>query len=143
VNFHLVSTGAFQGSRRGKYASCRKGLSNIVIAALLMVCAWGSCASGLAKEKPPTTKTVSGVVLDEAENGIEGATIELTDLQTGKLMAIYSQEKGQYSLSGLLPSHDYKIKASFKGSSSEVRHISSFDTRMRIVINLTLPGPKS
>jgi hypothetical protein len=101
------------------------------------------CAPGLAREKKPVTKTVSGVVLDEAENGIEGATIELTDLQTGKLVAIYSQEKGQYSLSGLLPSHDYKIEASFKGSSSEVRQISSFDTRMRLVINLTIPRPKS
>lgn len=88
------------------------------------------------------TRTVSGVVLDEAENGIEGATIELTDLQTEKLVAIYSQEGGQYHFSDLLPSHDYKIKATFKGSSSEVRQISSIDTRLRVVINLTIPGPK-
>jgi hypothetical protein len=115
----------------------------VVVAAFLLVCAPGLCPSGLAREKPPTTKTVSGVVLDEAQNGIEGATIELTDLQTGKLLAIYSQEKGQYSFSGLLPSHDYKIRATWKGASSEVRQVSSLDARMRVVMNLTIPGPKS
>jgi hypothetical protein len=113
----------------------------VVIPAILLVWAWGLCASGLAKEKQPVTRTVSGVVLDEAENGIEGATIELTDLQTGKVVAIYSQKGGQYLFSNLLPSHDYKIKATFKGSSSEVRQISSIDTRSRVVLNLTIPGP--
>ena len=34
------------------------------------------------------------------------------------------------------------IKATFKGSSSEVRQASSFDPRTRLVINLTIPGAK-
>jgi fructose 1,6-bisphosphatase len=99
-------------------------------------------ATGLAKEKKSTSRTVSGLVLDETENGIEGATIELTDVQTGKVVAIYSQEGGQYHLSDLLPSHDYKIKATFKGASSEIRQVSSMDTRPHPVINLTLSGLK-
>jgi hypothetical protein len=114
----------------------------VAITAILLVWALGLCASGLAKEKKPVTRTVSGVVLDEAENGIEGATVELTDVQTGKLIAVYSQEGGQYRFYGLLPSHDYKIKATFKGSSSDVRQVSSVDTRMRVVLNLTIPGLK-
>lgn len=142
MNSHLSSTGVFLGSEHGKHVSCGKVPRMVAITALLLVWAWGLCASGLAKERKPVTRTVSGVVLDEAENGIEGATIELTDLQTEKLVAIYSQEGGQYHFSDLLPSHDYKIKATFKGSSSEVRQISSIDTRLRVVINLTIPGPK-
>jgi hypothetical protein len=121
--------------------SCGKGLSRVLIAALLLVGAGGWGASGLAREKKAVTKTVSGVVLDRAENGIAGATIELTDLQTGKAVAIYSQEGGQYYFTDLQPSHDYKIQASLKGSSSEARQISSLDTRMRVVINFTIPGP--
>ena len=66
----------------------------------------------------------------------------MTDVQTGKLVAIYSQEGGQYHLSDLLPSHDYKIKAAFKGVSSETRQVSSMDTRPRPVINLTISGLK-
>lgn len=143
MNSHLSSTGVFLGSEHGKHASCGKGPRIVAITVLLLVCAFAVGASaGLAKEKKPVTRTVSGVVLDEAENEIEGATIELTDLQTGKLVAIYSQEGGQYHFSDLLPSHDYKVKAMFKGSSSEVRQISSIDTRLRVVINLTIPGPK-
>jgi hypothetical protein len=142
VNSHLSSTGVFLGSEHGRHASCGKGPRRVAITAILLVWAWGLCASGLAKEKKPVTRTVSGVVLDEAENGIEGATVELADVQTGKLVAVYSQEGGQYHFSDLLPSHDYKIKATFKGSSSEGRQISSIDTRMRVVINLTIPGPK-
>jgi hypothetical protein len=142
VNSHLSSTGVFLGSERGRHAPRGKGPRMVAITAILLVWAWGLCASGLAKEKKPVTRTVSGVVLDEAENGIEGATIELIDLQTGKLVAVYSQEGGQYHFFGLFPSHDYKIKATFKGSSSEGRQISSIDTRLRVVINLTIPGPK-
>ena len=38
--------------------------------------------------------------MDEAENTIQGATIELTDLQTEKVLDIYSQEAGQYQFIG-------------------------------------------
>jgi hypothetical protein len=96
----------------------------------------------LAKEKKVISRTVSGAVLDEADNGIAGATVQLTDLQTGKKVAIYSQEEGQYHFSDLQPRHDYEVQASFHGSSSAVRKVSSADIRNRIVINLTIPGTK-
>lgn len=95
--------------------------------------------SGLAKDKTPTTRIVSGVVLDDAENTIKGATVELTDTQTGKVLDMYSQEGGQYQYTGLRFDHDYTIKATFKNSSSEVRRISMFETRWHLVLNLTIP----
>jgi len=96
---------------------------------------------GLAKEKKPQTRTVSGVVFDNAENPIEGAMVELKDLQTSKVLDIYSQEGGQYQFADLSFSHDYTIKATYKGSSSEVRQISSIESRARLVLNLTIPQP--
>ncbi len=98
-------------------------------------------SAGLAKDKVPTSRTVSGVVMDEAENFIQGAMIELTDLQTKKVLDIYSQEGGQYQFTDLRFDHDYTIKATYKGSSSELRQISSFDTRWHMVLNLTLLKP--
>ena len=71
--------------------------------------------TGLAKDKTPTTRTVSGVVMDEAENPIQGAMIELTDLQTKKVLDIYSQEGGQYQFTDLRFDHDYTVKATYKG----------------------------
>ena len=101
-------------------------------------------APGLAaKEKPPSTLKVSGVVTDKAENGISGAAVTLKDLQTGKTIAIYTGVNGQYQFSDLDPHHDYQIHASFNGVASETRQISSLDTRRKLVINLTIPPPGS
>jgi hypothetical protein len=111
----------------------------------VLAVAWLLHASGLAakKQKGPTTKTVSGMVMDKTENGIGGAEVTLKDLQTGKTIAIYAEANGQYQFSDLDPHHDYEIQASFKGVASETRQISTVDTRWKLVINLTIPPPSS
>jgi hypothetical protein len=98
--------------------------------------------TGLGKDKTPTSRIISGVVTDDADRTIKGATVELTDLQTGKVLDIYSQEGGQYQFSDLRFDHDYTVKAMYRGSSSEVRRISMFETRWTLVLNLTIPQPK-
>jgi len=114
------------------------------MAALVAVCSAAFAVPHLAaKEKKVVSRTVTGAVLDEADNGIVGATVQLTDIQTGKKYAAYSGQGGEYHFSDLKPTHDYEVQASFRGSSSEVRKVSSVDTRNRIVINLTVPSPKS
>ncbi|MGD0129148.1 MAG: carboxypeptidase-like regulatory domain-containing protein [Terriglobia bacterium] len=102
-------------------------------------------ASGLAakKNKAPTTKTVTGQVQDPAEKTIGGAEVTLKDLQTGKTLAIYADENGQYQFTDLDPHHDFEIQAKFKGVASETRQVTSFDTRWKVVINLTIPPPSS
>jgi hypothetical protein len=109
----------------------------LVVAGTLVL----SVPAGVAKEKKPATKTVSGVVFDDAQNSIAGATVELTDVQTSKVLEIYSQEDGHYQFTDLLFSHDYKIKAMYKGSSSEVRQVSSMDMRSRPILDLVIPKP--
>jgi hypothetical protein len=98
-------------------------------------------SAGLPKDKVPTSRTVSGVVIDTAENPIQGAIIELTDVQTKKVLDIYSQGGGQYQFTNLRFDHDYTVKATYKGSSSELRQVSSIDTRWNMVLNLTIPNP--
>jgi hypothetical protein len=110
----------------------------IVAAGMLLL----GAASARAKDKQPTTRTISGTVYDQAENIIPGATVELKDLQTGKVLDIYSQEDGQYLYTDLRFDHDYTVQAMFKGLASEVRHISILETRWTLVLNLTVPLPK-
>ena len=95
----------------------------------------------VAKEKK-ILRMVTGTVLDEADNGIVGASVVLTDLQTGKKNASYTQEGGQYKFSDLLSTHDYEVQAVFKGLSSEIRKVSIFDNRNTIVLNLRIPPPR-
>ncbi len=90
-----------------------------------------------AKEKK-ISRTVTGQVLDADENGIAGAKVELTDVQTGKKLAMFSEENGRYKFSDLESNHDYTIQATHQGLSSEVRKISSFDNRNNFVIYLKI-----
>lgn len=98
--------------------------------------------TGLAKEKTPQSRTVSGTVFDEAENPIKGATVELKDLQTEKVLDIYSQDDGSYKFTDLRFDHDYTVKAMYQNASSTVRQISSLDSRTRPVMNLTVTKTK-
>jgi hypothetical protein len=112
------------------------------LAALAVVCSVALSLPGLTAKEKHVTKTITGAVLDESDNGIAGAVVGLTDLQTGKKVAAYTGEGGHYRFSDLSPTHDYEVQATYKGSSSDVRKVSSVDTRMRIVINLTIPGAR-
>jgi len=119
----------------------RRFCRGVLCGALAVV--WLFHASGLAakKQKGPTTKTVTGKVQDQAENGIGGAEVTLKDLQTGKTIAIYAEADGQYQFSDLDPHDDYEIQANSKGLASDVRKVSTFDTRWKVVLNLTIPPP--
>ena len=80
-------------------------------------------------------------LLDEADNGISGAVVELTDLQTGKKVAIFTEEGGKYQFSDLERNHDYEVKASYKGVPSEVRKASSLGEQ-QLILNLRIPPPQ-
>jgi len=112
----------------------RRNLTALFLIALLM-----AALPVFGKDKKPQTRTVTGVVEDEADNPIPGAAVELADLQTQKVLDIYSQEDGQYTFTDLRFDHDYTVKATYKGVSSEVRQVSILESRAKLVLNLTIP----
>ncbi|MGH9469447.1 MAG: carboxypeptidase-like regulatory domain-containing protein [Terriglobia bacterium] len=125
------------GSSRGDaLRSCARRGAALCVCAILLGAAFLS-----AKQKPPLTKTVSGAVLKSSSQGVTGASVLLTDMQTHVTSATYSGANGLYSFPGLNPNHDYQIQAKYHGRSSDVREVSSFDTRVRAVINLVLNPP--
>jgi len=107
--------------------------------ACVALCLGMSCTVYVsAKQKKPPTKTVKGLVVDQAENPVSGAMVELNDISAGKKIAIYSQEGGRYQFADLEPSHDYEIQARYQSLSSEVRRVNSLDNRRTLVVNLTV-----
>lgn len=94
------------------------------------------------RRKPPTSKTVVGQVLDPSGNGIMGAAVEMTNLTTGKKTAIYAGAGGHFTFTDLKFTQDYQFRAHYKGQSSEIRKVSSWDTRTNLVLNLHIPPPK-
>ncbi|HUY13316.1 MAG TPA: carboxypeptidase-like regulatory domain-containing protein [Terriglobia bacterium] len=95
-----------------------------------------------AKKKPPVLRSISGEVMNAASNGVDGATVELTDLQTNKTLASYTLNGGHYSFDGLDPHHDYQVQAKFQNKISRVRTVSSVSPFNQVVINLTLAPAK-
>lgn len=96
-----------------------------------------------ASKKKPLTKTIQGEVLDRDNNPIIGASVELTDVTSGKTLGIYSESGGRYQFTDLKPSDDYQVRATYKGEQSDVRHDSALDDEGVKVLNLTIPPPSS
>ena len=115
-----------------------------VAAVVLVIAAWalGMSTPLLAAKDNKPTRLVTGIVSDEADNPIAGATVMLTDLQTGKKSASYTSDEGRYQFSGLEFTRDYEVQATHKGLSSKVRRVSTIDPRRSITFNLRVPPPK-
>ena len=94
------------------------------------------------RRTPPTSKTVVGQVFDASDNPIPGAAVEMTNLTTGKTSGIYTGPDGRFTFTDLKLTQDYQFKAHYKGQTSEVRKVSSWDTRFDLVLNLHIPPPK-
>ena len=114
----------------------------LMLAALISLVPLVASPAG-AKQKKPVTRTITGVVLDPANNGIAGATVELTDLRTSKTVEIYSEQGGRYEFDNLKPEDDYQVRARYKQQPSEVRKVTSLIGEMKVVINLHIPPPAS
>jgi hypothetical protein len=96
-----------------------------------------------AKQKQPPTKTIQGKVLDGSSSPIVGAGVQLTDVTTGKTLAMYSEAGGRFVFTGLKPTDDYRVQATYKGQQSDVRKASSLNGDNLVVLNLTIPPPGS
>jgi protein-L-isoaspartate O-methyltransferase len=91
-----------------------------------------------ALQKGPTTSTLTGVVKASDNNKISGAAVTLTDLQTGRTVAINTEASGEYRFTDLDPQHDYQIQASFRGWFSETTQLVSLGTPRDLVVDLAI-----
>ncbi|HLW77996.1 MAG TPA: carboxypeptidase-like regulatory domain-containing protein [Terriglobia bacterium] len=112
------------------------------VAAACLVAALAVAAAAAPKKKGPPPRTVSGKVLDENDNGIAGAAVELTDLQNGKKLDIFSEADGRYIFSDLVRTHDYEVRATYQGVSSDTRKASVL-LEPQLILNLRIPPPQN
>ena len=88
-------------------------------------------------------KTVRGVVLDKSDNSVAASVVFLKNVRTNQVKSYIADSQGNYRFSGLDPNSDYELHAEKDGAKSQTRNVSSFDTRMDIVLNLKLAPKKS
>jgi hypothetical protein len=89
------------------------------------------------KNKPPTERSVSGVVTDNGAP-VAGAVVQLKNTKTLQVRSFIAKEMGEYFFHGLSTDVDYELKADFNGKTSGTRTLSSFDSHPEATINLQL-----
>jgi hypothetical protein len=104
------------------------------------------CALSVGAQNPKHSsqlKTVRGVVLDKSDNPIQSAVVFLKDTRSNQVRSNITNDQGEYRFSGLDPNAEYDLYAEKDGAKSQTRNISSFESRMDIVLNLKLERKKN
>lgn len=88
-------------------------------------------------------KTVRGVVVDKGDTAVPAAVVFLKNTRTNQVRSYIADNEGNYRFSGLDPNADYELHAEKDGAKSQTRSVSSFESRMDIVLTLKLEHKKS
>ena len=94
------------------------------------------------KKHSSQLKTVRGVVQDKSDNPVQSAVVFLKDTHSNQVRSNITNDQGEYRFSGLDPNAEYELYAEKDGAKSQIRNISSFESRTDIVLNLKLQQHK-
>ncbi len=120
----------------------RSWLVALVPGVLLVTLPSAVLAQKKKKKKVKPTKSVTGLVTNESEEGLEGAVVQLKNTRTLQVKTFIVDERGSYCFRGLDPSIDYEIKARYEESTSRTRTVSSFDSRDEVIYNFKIKVEK-
>ena len=79
------------------------------------------------KDKTPTSRNLTGKVVDVNGTPLEGALVTLTDGRTKEKTTFITKSDGRYRFSYLSFSIDYGLQAKYKKFSAEPRKLSQYD----------------
>jgi hypothetical protein len=94
------------------------------------------------KDKPATSRTVSGQVVDDSGQPIEGALVTLIDGKTKEKREYFTKKDGRYRFEDLSFSVDYQLRAKWKTLISDERKLSQYDHTALIVRMLEVTTPE-
>ncbi len=85
------------------------------------------------KEKAPTSRDLSGKVVDSSGQVLEGALVTLTNTKTNAKTTFITKKDGRFNFDDLSLVVDYRLQARFKDVMTEPRNISQYDPSTRMV----------
>jgi len=94
------------------------------------------------KNTRPTSRTLTGTVLDKSDKPIPEAVVYLKNTKTLAIKTYISQNDGTYRFPELSLNADYDIYAEKQGEKSKTKTLSQFDDRDKPNINLQLEPKK-
>jgi Carboxypeptidase regulatory-like domain len=115
--------------------------------ALVVLCGWVAVASvafssfpGRAQQQ--AQRVVQGKVVDKSETPLKGAVVYLRDGHTMSVKSYIAGDDGSYRFGQLAQNTDYSVWAESAGKKSDVKNISSFDTKTEFYITLKVDTSK-
>jgi hypothetical protein len=90
------------------------------------------------KDKPITSRTLTGLVTDKNDNPISDAIVYLKDTKTLGIKSYVSQKDGSYRFNALSMNIDYEVYAQKEDKKSPTKKLSQFDSRGDPRINLKI-----
>jgi len=108
------------------------------IVALVLALVAGLAVTVAAKDNPPTTRLLTGKVLDRSDSPMANAVVYLTNTKTRAVKTYIAGRDGEFRFPALSPNVDYEVYAQFEGRKSDVKTVSQFDSRMEVNINLRI-----
>ncbi len=94
------------------------------------------------KDKPPTARTVTGIVTDDTGRPLEGALVSVTEVKTSQTRKFFTKKDGRYMFDDLSFTNDYEVQAKWKKLTSEARKISQYDHTAKVVRLLKVDTPE-
>ena len=85
------------------------------------------------KQKPATSRTLSGKVVDDYGQPLANAVVTLKDGKTGEKRTFFTKKDGRYNFEDLSFSNDYEVRARYKDLQSEPRKLSQYDHTAAVV----------
>lgn len=97
---------------------------------------------GKKEKNDPTIRSLQGTVKDPADVPLEGAVVKVKNIKTLQIRSFITKDDGSYQFGGLSTNADYEVWADHKGSSSDIRTLSVFDSRKIAILNLKVEAAK-
>jgi Carboxypeptidase regulatory-like domain len=126
----------------------------IVIAALLLTAAsalaWqfgGNSGNGTMGPPPPrrepVSRSLSGAVVNQHDSPLPQAVVYLKNTRTRTIKTTIAGDDGSFEFNSLSRTQDYEVYAEIaSGDRSPTKTLSSFDSRIKAVINLHIDVKK-
>ncbi len=83
-------------------------------------------------------RNLTGTIFDKGDRVVPNAIVYLKNTRTLAVTTYITDQEGNYRFNNLSPNLDYEVHAESTGRKSQMKTLSSFDTRKQAHINLKL-----
>ena len=89
-------------------------------------------------DKEPQVRSLTGQVMNQQDRPLAESIVYLKNTKTMAVKTFIAGADGTYRFNALSPNVDYEVYAEHKGKRSDVKTLSSFDSRKTAIINLKI-----